>query len=146
MRSSLRAYEIHTFASGKWKIDSVFDDRELALFEATRMEDSGRHAGIRVVEEEFDEITEKTRIRTIYRGSKLESSNAAALEKAKETRAQVTQQKAQYAEEKGRNQAEAMRAARRRASNPIRLAGVFVAIAMLGIGMMIGLRYLSSVF
>ena len=53
MSASLKAFEIHTFRGGKWKIDSVFDDRDLALFEATRMDESGRHAGVRVIEEEL---------------------------------------------------------------------------------------------
>jgi hypothetical protein len=145
MRAYLRAYEIHTFVSGKWKIDSVFDDRDLALFEATRMEGSGRHAGVRVIEEEFDENTQKTRIRTIYRGSKLESSNAAALQASKETRRKAKETHLHYADERERKQAESVQAARRRVSNPIRLTGVFVAIAMLGIGTVIGLRYLSNI-
>src|SRR5262249_32291102 len=102
MTSHMRAYEIHTFAGGKWKIDSVFDDRDLAVFEATRMDESGRHAGVRVIEEEFDEATQKTRIRTIFRGSKVEAGNAAALERAKETRTHVAHQKAEAAQEKQR--------------------------------------------
>ena len=144
MSASLRAYEIHTFTGGKWKIDSVFDDRDLALFEATRMDESGRHAGIRVVEEEFDELTQKTRMRTIYRGSKAEHANAAALEKAKEVRLQVTQQKTHIAEEKQRRQVEAVRAAKARKTNPFRLIGLFTAIALLGIGAMIALRFLHD--
>jgi hypothetical protein len=140
----MRAYEIHTFAAGKWKIDSVFDDRDLALFEATRMEESGRYAGIRVIEEEFDESTQKTRIRTIFRGSKLESGNAAALEKAKELRLHVAQQKAEIAQEKQRNKVKAAHAARARQTNPFRLATLFALIAIIGVGAVIGLRFLSD--
>ncbi len=64
----MRAYEIHTFRAGKWKMDSVFDDRELAVSDAERMESSRRFSGVRVIEETFDEDTNKTRTRTIYRG------------------------------------------------------------------------------
>jgi hypothetical protein len=138
----MRAYEIHTFAQGKWKIDSVFDDRDLAIFEATRMEESGRHASIRVIEEEFDESTQKTRIRTIYRGSKLESGNAAALEKAKELRVQVAQQKAEIAQEKKRRKIEAVRAEKARKTNPFRLVSVFAVIGLVGLAAVIGLRFL----
>ena len=49
--SDMKAFEIHTYQSGKWKIDSVFDDRDLAMFEAQRMDSSGRYTGIRVVED-----------------------------------------------------------------------------------------------
>ncbi len=65
----MRAFEIHTFHNGKWKIDSVFDDRDLALFEAGRMESSSRHAGGRVIEENYDEDTQECSTRTIYRGA-----------------------------------------------------------------------------
>ncbi len=65
----MRAFEIHTFHNGKWKIDSVFDDRDLALFEAGRMESSSRHAGVRVIEENYDEDTQECSTRTIYRGT-----------------------------------------------------------------------------
>jgi len=144
MSASLRAYEIHTFTGGKWKIDSVFDDRDLALFEATRMKESGRHAGIRVVEEEFDELTQKTRMRTIYRGSKAEHADTAALEKAKEIRLQVAQQKTLIADDKQRRKIEAVRAAKARKTNPFRLIGLFMVIALLGIGAMIALRFLHD--
>ena len=36
--SDMKAFEIHTYQSGKWKIDSVFDDRDLAMFEAQRID------------------------------------------------------------------------------------------------------------
>jgi hypothetical protein len=140
MSTFMRAYEIHTFTAGKWKIDSIFDDRDLAIFEATRMEESGRHSSIRVIEEEFDETTQKTRIRTIYRGSKLEAGNAAALERSKETRARVAQQKAEIAQEKQRKAAAAERKAHE--ANPFRLVTVFALIALVGLGAVIGLRFL----
>ncbi len=72
------AYEIHAFREGRWKIDSVFDDRELALFEAKRMNRGGRVSGVRVIEEVYDEITKKSSIRTIFRGSKVSPSNKAS--------------------------------------------------------------------
>jgi hypothetical protein len=78
----MRAFEIHTFADGKWKIDSVFDDRELAMFEAQRIDESNRYAGVRVIEELFDESTQKTATKTLFRGGRVENEmpkrNAAA--------------------------------------------------------------------
>lgn len=78
----MRAFEIHTFHNGKWKIDSVFDDRDLALFEAGRMESSSRHAGVRVIEENYDEDTQECSTRTIYRGAKYGQSTPAPKNKA----------------------------------------------------------------
>lgn len=73
----LKVFEIHTYRNGSWKIDSVFDDRELALMEAERMDRSSRYSAIRVVEESFDDVTEKGGTRTIFRSSKADRVNQA---------------------------------------------------------------------
>ena len=78
----MRAFEIHTFHNGKWKIDSVFDDRDLALFEAGRMDTSSRYAGVRVIEENFDEDSQECTTRTIYRGARNGQSTPAPTKKA----------------------------------------------------------------
>lgn len=68
-------YEIHTLRGGEWKIDSIFDDRDLALQEGHRIEHSNRFTAVRVVEETFDEATEKGSTRTIYRGTAIDRAN-----------------------------------------------------------------------
>ncbi len=86
MPTVMKAFEIHTFINGRWKIDSVFDDKELALFEAQRMDKSSRYSGVRVVEEAFDERSNKTSTRTIFRGTKATQANEKDLKaKKKET-------------------------------------------------------------
>ncbi len=69
-------YEIHTFRDAAWKIDSVFDDRDLAVLEALRVERANRHAAVRVVEESIDDATDRTVTRTIYRTSKVERAGS----------------------------------------------------------------------
>ena len=76
-------FEIHTFREGVWKIDSVFDDKELAVVEAQRMERAGRYSAIRVVEETFDEMTEKGNTRTVYRSTKVDRVNTESVERRK---------------------------------------------------------------
>jgi hypothetical protein len=76
-------FEIHTFRDGTWKIDSVFDDKELAVVEAQRMERSGRYSAIRVVEESFDEATERGNTRTVYRSTKVDRVNTESAERRK---------------------------------------------------------------
>lgn len=66
----MQAFEIHTFKDGQWKIDSVFDDRELALHEARKVDESGRYSSLRVIEENYDEVSDLTTTRTLYRGGK----------------------------------------------------------------------------
>lgn len=72
------AYEIQTYRGGEWKIDSIFDDKELATFDATRMEESGRHPAIRVIEEIYDSDTDLTKIRIVFRGSRANERDKAA--------------------------------------------------------------------
>jgi hypothetical protein len=67
----MKAFEIHTYQGGRWKIDSIFDDKGLALFEARRMEESFRFPSIRVVEEEFNETRNETVTKTIFRSGKV---------------------------------------------------------------------------
>ncbi len=142
MSTSLKAYEIHTFQGGKWKIDLVFDDRDLALFEAQRMDESGRHPGVRVIEEDYDEGTQKTKIRTIFRGSKIAEANAQALERTREVRQHVQKKRVEQAQEKVRKRAEAVRREKARKSNPFRLIGLFSLIAMFGLAAVVALRFL----
>lgn len=75
--SVLKVFEIHTFRSGVWKIDSVFDDRDLAIMEADRMDRSKRFSAVRVIEETFDDETEKGNTRTIFRSTKAQHINTA---------------------------------------------------------------------
>jgi hypothetical protein len=59
--SDMKAFETHTYHSGKWKINSGFDDRDLAMFEAQRMDESGRDNSIRVVEKIYVESAPETK-------------------------------------------------------------------------------------
>jgi hypothetical protein len=82
--SVLKVFEIHTFRSGVWKIDSVFDDRDLAIMEADRMDRSKRYSAVRVIEETFDEETDKGNTRTIFRFTKAQQINAATQTRQKQ--------------------------------------------------------------
>ena len=73
----LRVFEIHTYRSGTWKIDSVFDDRDLALMVAERVDHSSRFPAVRVVEETFDDESQQGGTRTIYRSNKADKINKA---------------------------------------------------------------------
>lgn len=66
----MKAFEIQTYQDGKWRINSIFDDRELALFEARRVDESSRYSAVRVIEELFDEASPKTSTKTIFRGGR----------------------------------------------------------------------------
>lgn len=88
--SGLVSYELQTYLGGVWKIDSIYDDREIALFEAKRLQASNRFSAIRVVEEKFDSNAGKSVTRTVFRASKTEAENNQAMEQQKTTRQEVT--------------------------------------------------------
>ena len=69
----LIAYEVHTLESGSWQIASMFDDKELALIEARRLEEGLRRRETRVVEETHDEESRRTKTRVIYTSPKISS-------------------------------------------------------------------------
>ena len=76
------SYEIQIFRDKRWRIDSMFDDKSLALYEARRMNDSGRYVCVRVVEEYFDEVTGQTKLWTIYRGGRIEQAHQTDMDDA----------------------------------------------------------------
>lgn len=65
-------YELHTLKNDaldkEWKVTAVFEDIELARHDATRMDETKRYAGIRLIEEKYNEVTGKTETKTIFRG------------------------------------------------------------------------------
>ena len=66
------SYELHTLRKGapgtKWKLDSVFEDRETAIHEATLTDDRNNFSGVRVIEERYDEQADKTKTTVVFRG------------------------------------------------------------------------------
>lgn len=144
--SDMKAFEIQTFQGGKWKIDSVFDDRDLAMFEAQRMDESSRYSGVRVVEEVFSEATQETRTRTIYRGSKVEANNAAELRKSKEVRQRADANRAKRKQEVVVRKKQAARRKIQKKSSPVRLFFICLFIAALAGGALYWLQHFESGF
>lgn len=65
-------YELHTLKKDihekEWKLTAVFEDLELGMHDATRLDETNRYAGIRLIEEKHNEVTGKTETKTIFRG------------------------------------------------------------------------------
>ena len=142
--SDMKAFEIHTYQSGKWKIDSVFDDRDLAMFEAQRMDSSGRCTGIRVVEEIYLESTRETKTRTIYRGSKIAEANAAQLRKSKENRINKGQALKKRKTDPVQRRKTAQKRKRKKKASPVRLIMIMIMITAMAAGAMYGLLVLQG--
>ena len=61
------SFEVQSYVGGTWKIQVFFNDRELAIAEADRMEASKRHGQLRVVEERYDEARDEYLMKVIHR-------------------------------------------------------------------------------
>jgi hypothetical protein len=59
-------YELQVFRHQAWKVDSVFDDKELAINAARRIETSG-NLPVRVIEEKKDPDSGRAALRAVYR-------------------------------------------------------------------------------
>lgn len=89
------AYELHAFTGGRWKIQGFFDDKDLAVSEAYRMEESRRFPAVRVVEERYDPDVGGYKARTLYRSSAIDEHNdAVAKERAQARREMQRQERA----------------------------------------------------
>ncbi|MCE2510695.1 MAG: hypothetical protein J4G10_06945 [Alphaproteobacteria bacterium] len=142
------SYEIHTFVGGEWKIDSIFDSRDLALSEARRIDEGKRYSAVRVIEESFDEGTQRVNSRTIYRGSKIDDENADALERKKRVRTEVQARDAKKKiEKKQAARAQAQKTKKKNFQGAMLM--VFLkatGIVIFGAGVIIGIRYLALHF
>ncbi len=62
----MQSFELQVYKGGKWEFDSYFDDRETALFEATRLHEYNRYNGIRVLEEVFRDNSDTSDCSVIF--------------------------------------------------------------------------------
>ncbi len=77
--TQLIAYEVQTFEDGSWQIASMFDDKELALIEARRLEEGLRRRETRVVEETHDEESNRTKSKVVYTSPKIRPDGGASV-------------------------------------------------------------------
>lgn len=69
----MNTFELQIYKSGIWAVDSYFDDRELAMSEAEKLEKSAKHAGVRILQEDYDEGANVSNCRVIF--SKMRQSD-----------------------------------------------------------------------
>ncbi len=60
------SYEVYSLRKGHWNLDSVYDNRSLALDEARNLFKRRYETGVKVVKEDYDEETNKAIPTTIY--------------------------------------------------------------------------------
>ncbi len=135
----MRAFEIHTFRGGKWKIDSVFDDKELALFEARRMDESSRYSGVRVIEENFNESSNETVTRTLYKGGRAEKQASVIQREVKDEAKKTARRKGA----KGRT-GKGKRPVKKKKKSGIAMPLIILSIIVIvGLGALFGLQHIT---
>ncbi len=60
------SYEVLSNRGDNWTIESVNDDREVALFEARTLLENRHLKAVKVVQETYDDETDRTTTRTIF--------------------------------------------------------------------------------
>lgn len=140
--NKLTSFELQTYRAGTWKIDSIYDDRDLALFEAKRLAESRRHSGVRVVQEDFDEQTSETSTRVLYRSNMASDANTQVIEKRKEVRRDANQ-----ARTKKKPDIELRPGKRPQGEDSTFSLGIILtggSILLFGIAAMLALRYVAT--
>ena len=140
----IRAFEIQTYQGGVWQVDSVFDDEELAVFEAQSLFDRGRYVGVRVVLEAYEPDTDELSVQTILKLEKTEKNNAEARGRDAANAKEIQQGKKRVAAvKKNRKKAIATKRKKKQSRSVWTGIGLKAAlVAILGLAMMIGLRAL----
>ncbi len=60
------SFEVYSLREGHWNLDSVYDDRGMALHEARHLFKRRREKGVKVVKENYDDETNKSIPTTIF--------------------------------------------------------------------------------
>lgn len=144
--SDLVSYELQTYSAGVWKIDSIYDDREIAVYEAQRLHATHRFSAVRVVEEKFDSAAGKSVTKTVFRAAKTEAENVQAIERQKTAREEVqTARKSAGVGELNPNAPPAQAQPKNAGLGAVPLILILAGIILAGIGILIGVQILFGV-
>jgi hypothetical protein len=135
----MKSFEIQLYRDGNWKTDSIYDDRGLAEMEARRMEHSPRYRNIRIVEEIYNENTEVTSLRTIYRDKRFQEKITQKTKSALEKRDSKPRKNNREREMKRRRRPEP-----KPKNNFSKIAINLGLIGLLGIAGLVALQYFSA--
>ncbi len=81
------SYEVYSLREGHWNLDSVYDDRGLALHEARHLLKRRYEKGVKVVKEDYDDETNKAIVTTIFHeGEGVKKHQPKVREKGKQRR------------------------------------------------------------
>ena len=87
----MKSYELQTYRNGKWTIRDVFNQKDIALFEAKRCVEEYRYPGVRVIEENYRAATNNNTVRTIFNGALADKWDKASQQEANAARRKTRQ-------------------------------------------------------
>lgn len=64
------SYEIYSFKNGDWMLDSVHDDKNMAIHQGRMLISSPHHMAIRVIEESYDDVSDQSVSKIVYKEQK----------------------------------------------------------------------------
>jgi len=138
----MQAFEIQVYHNGRWEFDSYFNDRDLVLSEAERIGVSGRYSGVRVLEETFNDDTNRADCKVIF--SRL-AKTAAGPNVDRRERPQRAGPAAS-SEEPGRRYVGPRQAAQpRKRANLFVLVAIASGIVLVGIAAIIAIREIAGI-
>jgi len=68
--ASTKSFEVYAYKAGNWNIDSVYDDKQQALHEARILLESRHLTGVKVIQETYDEESEKSSSMVVFNETK----------------------------------------------------------------------------
>ena len=135
----MKSFEIQLHRGGTWKTDSIYDDRAFAEMKAHRVEESPRYGNLQIIEEIYDEKTEKTKLRSIYRDKGFQETNAKKAETARAKDDNILNHSKREREYKTKRQSK-----QKPATNVPKFVINLTLIGLLGLGGMVALQFFSA--
>ena len=77
-------YEIYSFKNGNWTVDSVHDDKEVAINLARSLLESRHHMSVKVTEESYDDATDNSTSQVVFNKRKRDEPPKSADKKREE--------------------------------------------------------------
>ena len=136
-------YELQVYQNGSWQFDSYYDDRDLVLSEAERIDTAGRYLGVRVLEETFNEERESSSYKTIF--SRLKKNDLIGGPQSQGARTGTAEAAASGAGERRSGGARtSARKSKKSGGNVTWLLMGGIALVVIGIGLILVLREFSG--
>ncbi len=134
----MHTYELQVYKNGGWQFDSYYDNRDLVLFEAERIDAAGRYLGVRVLVEKFNEERQTSSFSTIF--SRLKKNDEIGGPPSQGARAGTAGKAEASPSGAGKRRSGGARKSKKSGGNVTWILMGGIALVVIGIGMILALR------